>query len=81
MFVEIDGEERALESMWTRVPLWLHATVVGTRMLGSDPLRRVFALSRADGLGLLNADCQTETRVTPERADEVPAAEVPVAAA
>jgi hypothetical protein len=74
VFLEIDGEEHALESVWTTVPLWLHASVVATRALGSDPLRRVFALSGADGLGLLAADCRAEITVTPERPDELPVA-------
>jgi hypothetical protein len=78
VFLQIDGEERALESIWTGVPFWLHASVVATRMLGTDPLRRVFALSNADGLGFLDADCETEgareIAVRPKGPDEVPAA-------
>jgi hypothetical protein len=60
--------------VWQDVPFWLHASIVATRMLGSDPLRRVFAFSSADGLALLEADCQAETTATPERVDEIPAA-------
>jgi hypothetical protein len=74
VFLEVDGGECALHAVWKDVPLWLHASIVATRLLGSEPLRRLFAFSGADGLGLLDADCQAETTVTPERADEVPVA-------
>src|SRR5262245_33965405 len=52
VFLELDGEEHTLESVWTSVPLWLHASVVAARALGSEPLRRLVALSGAGGLDL-----------------------------
>jgi hypothetical protein len=43
-------------------------------MLGSDPLRRILALSRADGLRLLETDCETGISAIHERPDELPVA-------
>jgi hypothetical protein len=74
VFLQVDGGEAPLESVWKDVPFWLHAAIVATRVLGSDPLRRVLALATADGLALLDEDCRAEIMATPDRADEMPVA-------
>ena len=77
VFLCVDGEERPLESLWSDVPSWLHACIIATRMLGSAPIRRVFALSGNDGLMMLDSDCEMEAAITSTRRQT---GELPIAA-
>ena len=74
VFVNIDGREHSVASMWEGGPLWLHSTVAIARTIGSKSFTRLFELTRADGHETLEADCRFEPlvesvpRLTPDSA-------------
>ncbi len=60
VFTTVDGVERSLASMWSGASWWLHASVVMTRWLGTNSLRPLHELMRADGHESLESDCHPE---------------------
>ena len=62
IFVTTHGFEQSVDALW-KAPWWLKAAVVAARVLGSEPVRPFFRLTRADGRETLEADCAPETIV------------------
>ena len=63
VFINVNGHEQALASMWEGEPLWLRGALAVTRAIGSKPFASLFELMRADGHQTLEADCQLEPLV------------------
>jgi hypothetical protein len=63
VFVNVNGREVALASMWEGEPLWLRSTLAVTRAIGSKPFAKLFELTREDGHETLEADCRFEPLV------------------
>jgi hypothetical protein len=76
VFINLDGREQSVASMWEGGPLWLKSTVAIARICGSKSLLRLFELTRADGHETLEADCQLEpsVEVVPQLAPDSAAA-------
>jgi hypothetical protein len=61
VFITTKGTEHSADSMWEGAPWWLSGIVMLTRLLGSEPFRPLFELTRSDGHGTLEEDCAPET--------------------
>jgi hypothetical protein len=76
VFIEMNGTEQSVASMWKREPLWLRSALAVTRAIAAKPFTRVFELTRADGHETLEADCRSESlvEVSPLSTDSAAAA-------
>jgi hypothetical protein len=63
VFIDVNGREQVLASLWEGEPLWLRGVLAVTRAVGSKPFAGLFELMRADGHETLEADCQLEPLV------------------
>src|SRR5262249_10150847 len=60
VFINMNGHEHAVASLWEREPLWLRITIAITRLVGSKPFAGIFEVTRADGHETLEDDCRLE---------------------
>jgi hypothetical protein len=65
VFIDVNGHEHVLASMWEGEPLWLRGALAVTRAIASKRFARLFELMRADGHETLEADCQWQPLVEP----------------
>ena len=61
VFIEMDGREHAVDSLWDGPPRWLTAAVAVTRLLSWKPFGLLFELTRSDGHKTLEPDCRPAT--------------------
>jgi hypothetical protein len=62
VFINLDGLEHSVHSLWEREPLWLRSTLAAVRAAGSKPCNALFEWMRADGHETLEEDCQLKIR-------------------
>src|SRR5262249_60217994 len=55
VFINLNGHEQVLASMWEDEPLGLRGALAATRAIASKAYARLFELSRADGTDTLKA--------------------------
>jgi len=60
VFINMDGHEQVLASLWEGEPLWLRGALAVTRAIASKPFAPLFEMMRADGHETLEADCRME---------------------
>jgi hypothetical protein len=63
VFINENGHEQVLASMWEGEPLWLRSVLAITRAISSKLCSRLFDLTRSDGHHTLEADCRLEPLV------------------